>query len=500
MREFFSDKKFIESKVNILSKTILVIILIFFFLPLIVLPFFNHPSTDDYFCGYQLHNKNFWQYQIFIYKNWGGRFAATFAGSLFAYHDFLYSHYYLHSLLFLLLNFCSLFFLTDLLSKHFLKTDYGFGKKILMSMVFLAFEICCLPQAATFIFWFSSAVTYQLPIILIQIEIALFILYSFSLNKSVQIICLWLLPALIFIIIGFNELFIIVQLLLFALSFYFKTYKKYAGTLKVLSIVAFFISSALVIFSPGNRIRMHDLVSKKIYIGIASVCYHSFETLWSVCKNPLFWFIGLAIFFHACFKKQSWKNNDYLKKIVKNQWIFIVIIFGYLIASVTLPVVSLKGGVVPDRYLNAVAYLMIFLLLFYFFIAGIASNLKIEQSSQFKNHSLLYLFLSFGLIFNSYIFNAYKSIIIAPTYSNILTEREHLLKHAAQTNKIATVDDYNKAVSKLIQTKYQSGTTTFQQIIQQQPPLLFFKDDLADSYTIDVLKNYYRLDSIIVKK
>src|ERR1700759_742103 len=147
MREIFSDKNFIKTKAASVSKVILIISLFVFFIPLIILPFFNHPSTDDYFCGYQLHDKGFWNYQTFIYKNWGGRFAATFAGSLFAYHDFLYNHYYLHSLLFLALNFFSLYFLVHLLNKYVLLTHYRVGKKILISLLILALEICCIPQA-----------------------------------------------------------------------------------------------------------------------------------------------------------------------------------------------------------------------------------------------------------------------------------------------------------------------------------------------------------------
>jgi hypothetical protein len=36
-------------------------------------------------------------------------------------------------------------------------------------------------------------------------------------------------------------------------------------------------------------------------------------------------------------------------------------------------------------------------------------------------------------------------------------------------------------------------------VIQQKPPLLFFEDDLETSLSTEVLKNYYRLDSIIVE-
>ena len=119
-------------------------------------------------------------YQWFIYTKWGGRFAATFTGSLFAYKDFLYNHYYLHTFLLLALNFISIFLLVHTFHKHVLKADNSFSKKMLMSFLFLALEICSLPEPSTFLFWFSSAITYQLPLALFQAEIALLIIYLYS--------------------------------------------------------------------------------------------------------------------------------------------------------------------------------------------------------------------------------------------------------------------------------------------------------------------------------
>src|SRR5258708_6540270 len=107
MRKIFTEKNFIGSKKKLVSKLFLTLALFIFFLPLVILPFFNHAFTDDYFCGYRLHLYGFVDYQSTIYVNWGGRFAATFAGSLFAYNDFLYDHYYLHTLLLLVFNFIS---------------------------------------------------------------------------------------------------------------------------------------------------------------------------------------------------------------------------------------------------------------------------------------------------------------------------------------------------------------------------------------------------------
>ena len=108
MREIFTDKSFRNRKKLLAAKLLLIIALFVFFAPLIILPFFNHPCADDYICGYQLKEKGFWAYQSFIYQHWGGRFAATFTGSLFALNNYLYDHYYMHSILLLIINFFSI--------------------------------------------------------------------------------------------------------------------------------------------------------------------------------------------------------------------------------------------------------------------------------------------------------------------------------------------------------------------------------------------------------
>ncbi|MEP6466713.1 MAG: hypothetical protein ABJB05_10430 [Parafilimonas sp.] len=500
MREFFSDKNFIESKILILAKIILVASLFIFFLPLVILPFFNHPFTDDFFCGYQLNNKGFIPYQLFIYKNWGGRFAATFTGSLFAYHNFLYSHYYLHSLLLLTLNFISIFSLVSALYKFILKEQSKLSKIVLISFLFLALEICSLPEVSTFLFWFSSAITYQLPIILIQFEIALFIVLFNSNSKSVKNICCILLPLLVFISTGFNELFIVVQLLLFAIALYFKLYKKCSGIFIILMLLAFLVSSSLIVFSPGNQVRLNDVVPKNFYIGIVSAAYHSFETLWSICKTPLIWVTAFAVFVYANQKNKQWNNNMYVQKLRTKKWFPAVVLIIFLIVAVSLPVAALKGGIIPDRYVNAVAYCIVILLIVCFFIGGITSDTNVFSLAFLRKKIVLYLLFSAAILFNNYIIDAYKSIIIAPVYNNILSEREAVLQQASEHNKIAAVKDYNTALTELLQSKYKTGTATFQQLIQQKPPLLFFEDDLTNDHSKDVLKKYYRLDSIVVEK
>ncbi|MFL5809321.1 MAG: hypothetical protein ACJ749_07345, partial [Flavisolibacter sp.] len=128
MRELFTDKNLIASNILLFAKIILIASLVVFFLPLVILPFFNHACTDDYFGGYYLNKEGFINYQVFVYTQWAGRFIATFAGSLFFNNNFLFDHYYLHSILLLLLNFISLLFLIDMIDKYILKEKWSLAK------------------------------------------------------------------------------------------------------------------------------------------------------------------------------------------------------------------------------------------------------------------------------------------------------------------------------------------------------------------------------------
>ena len=500
MREIFSDKNFITSKILLLAKTFLIVSLIAFFLPLIILPFFNHACTDDYFGGYYLNNGGFINYQEFIYTQWAGRFAATFVGSLFINRGFLYEHYYLHSLLLLVLNFLSLLFLINTIDKYILKEKWSSLKKILFTLIFLALEICCVPQVVTFIFWFSSSLSYHPPVIFIQVEIALFIILLNSNKRTDKILCTILLPFLVFLINGFNELYIIVQFFLF-LGIYWIGLSKKISKFFIITILLFYLTSAaIVFFAPGDKVRMEGIVPKGIVVGAIAVLYQCGQTLWSIFKNPLTWFMLAIAFEYGKKKKENLGNSVYIKKLLQSLWLMPLAIILFLIVSIGLPVAALKGGLIPERYLNGVSYFVLLLLIIYFFMLGVHSTSTIFAFPILNKKIVFTILFVVGLFCNTYITDAYKSLISAPMYNTILSERETSLKEAASKNKIAAVKDYDLAVQEHLHTEYSSSTKTLQQYIQQKPPLLFFEDDLSTDYSINVLKNYYGLDSIIVRK
>jgi hypothetical protein len=500
MPKTITDNNFLTSKGLPVAKGLLIISLTVFFLPLVILPFFNHACTDDYFGGYHLTEAGFINYQIFVYTQWAGRFIATLVGSLFFQNDFLFDHYYFHSLLLLLLNFVSLLFLISTIEKYILQEKWSLPRKALISVVFLALEVCCVPQVVTFLFWFSSSLTYHPPVILIQTEIALFIILLNATSRKGRIISAVILPFLVFMINAFNELYIIVQLFLFFGIFWMGLHKRLSLLFNATMLFAFALSAAIVIFAPGDQVRMTGIVPKGILVGAIAVLYHSGETLWSILKNPLVWFVLTITFLYGKRKGGTGRIGLYMTKLSRPSWLLPVSIILFLITSIGLPVAALKGGLIPERYLNGVAYFVLLLLLMYVFLLGVDSKSVPFSVSPLKQKTVSVALLAIGIVCNTYVADAYTSLIVAPAYHSILKERETTLKDARIKNATAEVKSYDLALQERLQTDYASSTKTLQQFIKQKPPLLFFEDDLSTQYSVNVLKNYYGVDSIAVRK
>ena len=299
MREFLSDKNFITTKLLLGAKLLLILALLIFFVPLFVLPFFDHASADDYICGYHLSNKGLWDYQTFIYNNWSGRFAATFIGSMFARNNFLYDHYYFHSLLLIFLNVFSVFFLLAVLNRYILKDELVKKNFIWIGLLFLALQYCSIAEPSTYIFWFSSAVTYQLPVILLELQVGLWVMALHTNNAFLKITSCAKLILFVFIINGFNELFIIVQAFLLVIIFLSVAKKKLSKIFTLLLVLSFITSALLVLLSPGIQSRTSVIESKGFFVGITAVGFHVAETLWCLFKNPLSWLAIVIVFGYA---------------------------------------------------------------------------------------------------------------------------------------------------------------------------------------------------------
>lgn len=499
MREFLSDKNFITGKFIVAARLLLVLALLIFFLPLFILPFFNHPCADDYICGSHLTTRGFWQYQSFIYNNWGGRFAATFTGSLFAGDNYLYNHYWLHSLLLLLMNILAALFMIGALNRYVLKDERLRKNLPWICLLFVALQVCCLAEPSTYIFWFSSAVTYQLPVVLLQLQVGLWILVLHRNTVLARSLAYIFLPLLIVVVNGFNEVFIVAQALLLLFVFLSGGNKKLPKFFTVIILLGFIASALIVVLSPGIQSRTSIIEPKGILMGAAAVGYHIAESLWSICKNPVFWFAVVILFAYGSYGREKFRHFLLIKTFIKKRWLLPGLILLFLIGAIGIAVTGLKGGIIPDRYVNAVIVLSTVLLLLLAFAEGVLFEQRQVNFLSAPLQLLMLVLVIVGLLANSYIKDAYKSLIAAPLYDAVMDKRETQLKDAALYKQPAVVESYNVSMEKHLQQGYSNSTKTLKDLVQQKPSFIFFEDDLATEYSIETLKHFYGVDSIIVK-
>ena len=501
MREFLSDRKFIIAKIELGLKILVAIALIIFFLPLFVLPFFNHASADDYYYGLAFYKSSFFGYQSYIYNNWTGRFSSTLLGSLFLKNHFLYDHYYLHSLIFLLLDFLSTFLLITNINKHVLNKRFKKANVVLSSIVFTALTIVCSPEMFGLIFWFSSSIVYYAGLIFIQFELSLFIILFYSKGSASKAFCYVLLPLFVFITNGFSEVFILIQLAIFCLFYFFGFFRK---TSKIFLIVLFlfFVSSAVLSFAaPGNYVRAETIPTLKLANGIVAIAFSLMQAISDIFKNPLAWFAFVFLFLSGNTQRKNF--SKYFKRKSIHYLLFLcVVLIAFLLLAVGEGVIGLKGRIVPDRFTNIVCWFSLLLLSLIAFIGGTSIKNEFSISRFYKGELALasYIILLLCLGCNNYINDAYKSMISAPLYNTILTEQENVFKAASKKKSIAIVKTYDVALKELMQKNFSNVSMTYTKWAQQKPAFIFNNNGDSDEQSILVLKNFYGVDSVIIKK
>jgi hypothetical protein len=193
------------------------------------------------------------------------------------------------------------------------------------------------------------------------------------------------------------------------------------------------------------------------------------------------------------------KHLAIAKKFIEKKWLLPAIIILFLIAAIGIAVTGLKGGIIPDRYVNGVITVTVVLLLLFAFAAGTTlDSLNVNLLS--NTVQLLMIILAFiGLLGNNYIKEAYKSLIAAPLYDTVIAERETLLNEAALNKQPAVLKGYDTSMQEHLEKDYGQSTQTLYNLVQQKPSFIFFEDDLATEYSIETLKNFYGVGSIAVK-
>jgi hypothetical protein len=198
-----------------------------------------------------------------------------------------------------------------------------------------------IPEPVTAFYWFSSAVTYQLPLIIMVFLAGIIMKLLFTaVNKVIYFLTASL---LIIMLNGCNEiitLFVLIYstCLLGYNLFIYKKIPLFPGSLYVLSI----ITACFLLFSPG-LLNRGAILGEGSFISGISIASIKFAVLnWFFLKEPLWWFCTffVILFFSA--------NKPSLEQIFKNvKKVSLIPLLVFYVASgllIYIPVLYVSNG------------------------------------------------------------------------------------------------------------------------------------------------------------
>jgi hypothetical protein len=172
------------------------------------------------------------------------------------------------------------------------------------------------------------------------------------------------------------------------------------------------------------------------------------------------------------------------------------------VISLAEVVIGLKGKMVPDRFINIVCWFTLLLLCLLSFFLGTLLKLKslFFILNRVQLQIIFYAVLFACLYCNEYIGAAYKSILSAPVYNTIMDNREDVFKNTARKNAVPVVMSYDLAFKKYMHEYRPKSSGTYYRWVKQKPVLIFNDNGDSDDQSILILKNFYQIDSVIIKK
>lgn len=233
------------------EKKILLLFLFVILLPYLLISFYCNPAADDFEYAASCTHHGFWTSVKRDYLNWNGRYT----DNLFAFASpLVWGNMGMYKLMPVLL-----YSLTYSAAHFFLKTilqDRVKGVVLhILVLVFILLYVYNAPTLSESFYWYTGAITYQLAMLLSLVYLAT--LYKFCEEKyyKSKVIHLILLALLALFIIGLNEAILLV-FLAFHFIFVVKRFALDKDRISlVVLILVILVSSAFVIFSPGNQGR-----------------------------------------------------------------------------------------------------------------------------------------------------------------------------------------------------------------------------------------------------
>lgn len=369
-------------------KYVLILLLCLAFLPFIYVSFFIHPVADDLTYAVKAIHHPFAIAWLNEYLYWNGRISSNVFVLLnpMVWDSLVW--YRLIPILLIALTLLSVFVAVRFVFRHV----FVWSTQLLIALAFSLLLLHQLPLISEGIYWYTSAVTYQLGIIFfILTAIAVYALfkknYLFSAFAHRAITCLLLLVSA-----GFNEVQMLLTIFFSAVILFYAYRNKRFKNESVLIFSTSLIAVFLVIMAPGNDIRAG------IYTEVHRFWYSAGMSLLQTGRFFLMWASSFALLFSSLLFFYIYINNKPLQRFIQplsfiHPLVAVGILFSVLFIAV-FPAYWSTGILGQHRTLNLACFY--FHVLWFFTLAiGLNAYLPLSKVKPLSAQYTLMLVLVF---------------------------------------------------------------------------------------------------------
>lgn len=274
-------------------------------LPYLLNCLYANPSADDLEYAASAIKHGFWNSYTRDYISWNGRYTDNFFAFASPLNVGFVTAYKLAAFFLLAIHYTSLwFFIKIILGKFISKT-----KQHMIALCISLLYLFNAPSLSESFYWYTGAISYQLPQSLSLFYFSLLYIYFTRRKKYLLFV---LIPLIIFLI-GFNEvmmvLLVVIHIFIFIRLVQLKNLHK---TIFLFIIGIVLLSASAMIFSPGNAGRASHFTGdssniRSLLMSFAQVVRFSIE--WTgqtplIAASILFIPLSLKLNEHAVFKNK----------------------------------------------------------------------------------------------------------------------------------------------------------------------------------------------------
>jgi hypothetical protein len=369
------------------------------------------------------------------------------------------------------------------INKFLLNERLSLATLIIVSLLLLIYEINIIPEPVTAFYWFSSAITYQVPLILLVLFIGFIAKFHFEpVKKNIHLV---IAAVMVVLLNGCNEVITLYALVAStgAVIFWYYKFRKVSSYILVLYGVNFF-SACFLLFGPGiiHRASLH---AQSSIFSIISIGFIKFIILhWYFLKEPLWWFL----LFFIC---QQLKRTSFASKllhqlrIIPSAYLFIFYFLSGLL--IYIPVLYVANGSIPLRSENIICFLYSIMLLG---LVSVLISAKTDEMVANSSRLLRYRYLLLGILIfcTANLKKVTDTLLSGFLYHEIMEDRLAVFRKAKQSKQQeVTFYDYETAIIKKVKEHYPLlDRRILRDIIVKPPPIIYFENEFNLGYIKDV--------------